>query len=115
MNASAQPAPPPADQLVAAVLDLDADRQADQIVQLATITLLIDAGLITAEDAIARIEALARHLAHAHLADDVALRIERMIELIGERQGSRPRGWQPKLIEGGAGALLSARHSRSHA
>jgi hypothetical protein len=100
--------------LVAAVLDVDADRLANQIVQLATITLLIDAGLITAADAIGRIETLTRHLTHAHLADDIAVRVARMVELLSEGREARPRGWRPRMIEGGRRAV-GARSERSGA
>ncbi len=104
MHNSAERGQPPSEHLVAAVLDVDADRCTNQIVQLATITLLIDAGLITAGQAIERVEALKGLLAHEHLAKDIDARIGRMVAWV--RNGPRPERprWRPSIICGGLGA-----------
>jgi hypothetical protein len=87
------------DPLVRVTLEADADRCVNQTVQLATITLMIEAGLITASQATQRIEALAQELGHAHLADEVRARIGRIVALVGSE--ARPPRWRPRVIEGG--------------
>jgi hypothetical protein len=101
MRNSADRAQPPSDLLVQAVLDADADRCANQIVQLATITLLVDLGLVTSQQAIERIEALTPLLAHEHLADDIDERIQRVIAWLSSEPRTNPRRWQPTVIRGG--------------
>ena len=90
-----------AEPLVAAVLDVDADRCANQIVHLSVLTLLIDAGMISKERAIDRLTSLASQLAHEHLRDEIGGRIDRLVELLGGGRPARPHRWQPKVIDGG--------------
>jgi hypothetical protein len=78
---------------------ISANHTATMIADLATLTLLIDNGLVSIEQAARRIEEI-RHVlvGDSILVDD---RIQRLTRWLRENDKPQRRGWKPEVIRGG--------------
>lgn len=79
----------------------DADRRGHFVIELATLTLLIDAKIVTIEEAAQRIEKIQGVLPEQYQAEDVTLRVKHITEWL-RGHVKQPRGqWHPVVIQGG--------------
>jgi hypothetical protein len=79
----------------------DADRRAHVVVDLATLTILIDAKLVTIEEAAARIEKIQSVLQEPYRAEDVSARIKIVTEWLRSHVKQPSGQWTPVVIQGG--------------
>lgn len=79
----------------------DADRRGHVAVELAILTMMIDAKLVTIEEAALRIEKIQSVLPEPYQADDVALRVKLITEWLRGHIKQPENQWRPVVIEGG--------------
>jgi hypothetical protein len=79
----------------------DADRRAHVVVELAALTLLIDAKLATIEEAAQRIEQIQGKLLESYRAEDVSQRLKLITTWLRGHIRQPPGQWTPVVIEGG--------------
>lgn len=80
---------------------VESDRRASNIIDIATITLLIDANIISIEQAVQRIEHIDSVLLAEKKDEGVALRIQLVTEWLRAHDKSPAGAWTPQVIEGG--------------
>jgi hypothetical protein len=79
----------------------DANRRGHIVVELATLTLMIDAKLVTIEEAAQRIEKIQSVLPPAYQAEDVSLRVKWITDWLRDHDKKPREPWRPLVIEGG--------------
>lgn len=79
----------------------DDDRRASFVTGLAVITMLIDAGLVTIEEAAQRIEMVHRSLPDDQKTEGLRLRILHATEWLRAHLRQPNRAWTPSVIDGG--------------
>jgi len=79
----------------------DANRRGHAVIELALLTLVIDAKLATIEQVVQRIQSIRESLPEPFQAEDVGQRVRWITEWLLSHV-DRPRGrWTPQVIEGG--------------
>jgi len=73
---------------------IDANRKGHVVVELATITLLIDAGLVTTEQVAQRIEEIQSVLPDPYRDEAVSLRVRAITEWLRGHEKQPPTGWK---------------------
>ena len=79
----------------------DANQRASAVAYLATMTLLIDAGLVTIEQAAQRIEQIHRVSPEGYHSPLVAERIQILTVWLRAHDKPQRHGWTPEVIQGG--------------
>src|SRR4051794_10718880 len=82
---------------------LAANRRGSFILDIAALSLLIDRGLSTHEQAIQRIREVQNAMPESYRSHDVNARVDFAVDVLRQVYGSPQRRWTPKVIEGGAG------------
>jgi len=80
---------------------IDANFRTSVAVDLATITLLVDARLVTIEQAAQRIEEIQRTLSERFQTPDIAERIAFLTRWLRAHDKPQRSGWTPVVIQGG--------------
>lgn len=79
----------------------DENRHGHVIAELAIITILIDAKLVTIEQACERLELIQSVLPERYQTDEAKLRVRFLTEWLRGHVTRDTPGWTPKVIEGG--------------
>jgi hypothetical protein len=79
----------------------DIERRARLVTDLATITLLIDAGIVSAEEAAQRIELIQRLMPESFQTDPVSLELKAATGYLRQHAPQDRVPWQPAVIQGG--------------
>lgn len=87
--------------LVEEVERSDANRRGHVVVELAILTMLIDAKIVTIEEAAQRIELIQSKLPAVYQEPDVGLRVKMITEWLRGHAKGPPGKWRPLVIEGG--------------
>jgi len=80
---------------------IDANQRSNMAVHLAILTLLIDAKIITIEEAASRIEQIPSVLPKAYQGEDVSMRLKWFTTWLRANAKQPPRQWNPVVIDGG--------------
>ena len=87
---------------------IDQNFRASVAVELGTITLLVDAGIVTIEQAAQRLEAIPGKLPATFQTDDIKERIAFLVQWLRENDKPQHAGWSPVVIPGGLGQTSDA-------
>lgn len=82
---------------------VDDNRRGHVVAELATITLMIDAGIVTIPQVCERLELIQSGLGERYQTDETKRRIEFLTLWLREREPRDGPRWTPEVIEGGKG------------
>lgn len=87
--------------LIDTMARVDNNRRGHVVADLAIFTILIDAGLLTIQQACERLELIQSSLGENYQTDEAKLRTQQLIEWLRAHEKPGPRGWSPRVIQGG--------------
>lgn len=96
------------EQLAFQAVRVDANRRGHVVIELAILTMLIDAKLVTIEEAAMRIEQIQSGLPEVYQDPEVSLRTKFVTDWLRSHTRQPAKQWQPVVIEGGNGRVFGS-------
>lgn len=89
------------DQIIATGERVNNNRRGQVATDLAIITLLLDAGVVTLEQVCERLEQVRLALGESYRTEEAKKRTQPLIDWLQANAPREPRKWTPEVIEGG--------------
>jgi hypothetical protein len=77
------------------------NRMTSNIADLTALSFLVDRGIATPEDIVQRIQSVRSAMPDDYHSPHVGARVDFLVDILRNVYGPKPRGWTPKVIEGG--------------